>query len=132
VLEYTARNGMKNITADPQFTGPLSMAQKMFLGVQRVHQGLAAVAPIFEQWPNAKFKVREAKLTEKVLEDMNFPQDCIVPEEEYEEQMAIKAKMEQEERQLEQAERIAKAIPSVTKDAVDEKSPLALLAGSAA
>ena len=61
---------------------------------------------------------------------MNFPQDAIVPEEEYQVEMAELAKMEQEDRKLEQAERMAKAIPSVTKDAVDEKSPLALMAGA--
>ena len=131
VADYAAANNLKSIAADPQFTGPLSQAQRRHLGVQRVHQGLAAVAPILEQWPNAKFKIREAKLTEKVLENMNFPQDCIVPEEEYEEEMAELARMEQEDRQLDQAERIAKSIPSVSKD-VESDSPLAQLTGSTA
>ena len=110
----------------PKFVGPLSQAQKVHHGVQRVHQGLAATQPIREEWPETKYKIRAAKLTEKVLENMNFPQDCIVPEDEYNEDMAELAALEAEDRKLEQAERIAKAIPSISKD-VEEGSPLAAL-----
>lgn len=113
----------------PKFVGPLSVAQKLHHGVQRVHAGLAATQPIREAWPETKYKVRAAKLTEKVLENMNFPQDCIVPEDEYEENMAELARLAAEDRQLEQAERIAKSIPSVSKN-VEEGSPLAALTGA--
>lgn len=125
VLEYSGGE------VDPQFTGPLAMAQKMFLGVQRVHNGLAGADPIFERWPETKYKVKASMLVEKVLEDLNFPQDCIVPEDEYQEYLAVLAQQEQEDRQLEQAERIAKAIPSVSKD-VEPNSPLAALTGATA
>lgn len=123
VLDYSS--GM----VDPQFTGPLSMAQKMYLGAQRVQQGLMAAAPIFEIWPQTKYKVRASMLVEKVLEDMNFPQDEIVPEEEYQEIMNQIAQAEQQDRQLEQFERAAKAVPSISKD-VEPDSPIAALAGA--
>lgn len=114
---------------DPQFTGPLSMAQKMFLGVQRVHNGLAGADPIFERWPETKYKVRASMLVEKVLEDLNFPQDCIVPEDEYQEYLTVLAQQEEEDRQLEQAESLAKTVQSVSKD-VEPNSPIAALTGA--
>lgn len=113
----------------PKFVGPLSVAQKQHHGVQRVHAGLAATQPIRDEWPETKFKVRAGMLTEKVLENMNFPQDCITPKDEYEDIQAELAAQQAEDRRLEQAERIAKAIPSVSKD-VEENSPLAALTGA--
>ena len=129
VLEYAARMGLKNMEVDPEFTGTLAMAQKMFLGVQRVHSGLAGADPIFERWPETKYKVKASILVEKVLEDLNFPQNCIRPEDEYQEYITELAKQEAEERQLEQAERMAKTIQSVSKD-VEPNSPVAALTGA--
>lgn len=123
VLEYSSGE------VDPQFTGPLAMAQKMFLGVQRVHNGLAGAEPIFNMWPETKYKVRASILVEKVLEDLNFPQDCIVPEEEYQEYLTVLAQQEEDARQLEQAEGMAKVIQSTSKD-VEPNSPIAALTGA--
>lgn len=125
ILEYSEGE------VDPQFTGPLSMSQKMFLGVQRVHNGLAAAEPIFNMWPETKYKVRASMLVEKVLEDLNFPQDCIVPEDEYQEYLSVLAQQEEEDRQLEKAERVTKMIPNVSKD-IEPNSPIAALTGATA
>lgn len=123
VLEYSGGE------VDPMFTGPLAMAQKMFLGVQRIHNGLAGAQPIFEMWPETKFKVRASMLVEKVLEDLNFPQNCIIPEDEYQEYLEVLAQQEQEDRQLDQAERVAKTVQSISKD-VEPNSPIAALTGA--
>ncbi len=131
ILEYAAANKLKSVSIDPQFTWPLSISQRMHLGLQRIHQALAAAEPIFEVWPETKLKVRASILVEQVLEDMNFPQDALVGEDEYQERIAEMAALEAEDRQLDQAERIAKSIPSVSKD-VEPDSPLAQLTGSVA
>lgn len=115
----------------PKFVGPLSVAQKQHHGVQRVHAGLAATQPIREEWPETKYKIKAGKLTERMLENMNFPQDCITPEEEYDDIQAELAEQQAEDRRLEQAERISKVIPNVQKE-TEENSPLAALGAGAA
>jgi hypothetical protein len=115
----------------PTFVGPLSQSQRLYLTHRKVLENITAIAPILEIAPEVRYKYRWDVMAEKLSEQGGLWQECIVPKDEYKEFIAELAREEAEERQLDQAERIAKAIPSVSKS-VEKDSPLAALTGGAA
>ena len=74
-----------NGNIQPQFTGPLAQAQKSAIALRRVNDGLSVVSPILDRWPDAKNKIDEGVLMERVLEELDFYQEAIVDEETYNE-----------------------------------------------
>lgn len=121
----------ESIKINPKFVGPLSQSQRLYLTHRRVQENITAIAPILEIAPEVRYKYRWDIMAEKVSEQGGLWQECIVPQDEYQEYIAELAREEAEDRRLEQAEKIAKAIPSVSKK-VEEGSPLAALTGETA
>jgi hypothetical protein len=78
-----------------EFVGPLAIAEKDFLIGRQILGALAEVAPLIEQDPDLVYKLRLPETVEYILEQKNYPQHLIVPQDEYE---IIQAKLEEQRR----------------------------------
>lgn len=116
-------------TVEPEFVGPLSQSQRLYLTHRRVLENIEAIRPIIDMAPEVKYKYRWDVMAEKVSEQGGLWQECIVPQDEYRKFIEELAREEDEDRQLEKAERVAKMVPSVSKD-VEPNSPIAALTGA--
>jgi hypothetical protein len=100
----------------PEFVGPLHVMQREFHMRRQAENALIAVEPYFAYWPETKHKIKAEEAVERILEQNDFFQDAIRDKAEYDE--IIKAMVQRQELQenVEMAERVAKAVPSLQKD----------------
>ena len=82
-----------------------------------------------EVFPGSAMIVKEREFLERALVNRGMPMGELKTDEELAKADAAIAAKQQREEELETAERMAKVIPSVTRDAVDPQSPAALIAG---
>lgn len=94
----------------PVFTGPLAQAQKVAVTMRRVQDPLTMAAPIFDIWPDAKYKVKADVLTERILEDLDFYQDAIATEQEYNAIMDFLTRQRARQTALEEANLAAETV----------------------
>lgn len=116
---------------EPEFVGPLSQSQRLYMTHRKVLENIEALRPILEIAPEVKYKYRWDVMAEKVSEQGGLWQECIVPQDEYREFIEELAREEDEDRKIEQAEKIAKTVQSASKD-VEPNSPIAALTGETA
>ncbi len=109
-----------------RFDGQLAHLKRTLRQNQGAIEALAIIKEFKDLYPSSLIVVRAKKLLEKVLVN-RIGQDMIFTDREVAEIEAALAEVQQEERQLERAERMSKVIPSVTKD-VEPESLLALSA----
>ncbi len=103
--------------------GPLSQAQKKWLEAQGVQQGLGLSIPFWEHFPEAKDNIDFDKTQRRICVGAGWPQEGMRTEEERDELRKIRAEAVQAERQMEAAERMADAVPKISKK-VEEGSVL--------
>lgn len=99
----------------PMFTGPLAQAQKIAVTMRKIMDPLSMAAPVFEQWPDAKYKIKGDVLVEKLLEDLDFYQEAIATEEEYDAIMDALTRQRAKERALQEASVVADMVPKFQK-----------------
>ncbi|GAG97181.1 unnamed protein product [marine sediment metagenome] len=113
-----------------RFNGELAQLKRNI----RLNQGMVEAIAIIEAWqkifPSSVVIVKSKKMLEKMLVN-RVGQDMIFNDMEIAQIEAGLAELAQQERQMEQAERMAKVVPSMTKDAVNPESPAMLAAGAA-
>ena len=72
----------------PLFVGPLAQAQKTSQALQPIQAWQAEVGPLMAIQPQLIHRYKWPELASKVEDAVNFPQDVIVPKEEYDEIVA--------------------------------------------
>lgn len=112
----------------PQFTGPLAQAQQSSVIWRKTMDNLSMVDPIFERWPDSKFKIKEGILVERILEETGFFQEAIRSQEDYEQIVEGLNAMRQQKSQLEDMSVMADAVPKL-QSASEEGSPAKQLEG---
>jgi hypothetical protein len=113
-----------------RFNGELAQLKRNI----RLNQSMVEAIAIIKEWreifPSSLVIVKAKKMLEKMLVN-RIGQNLIRNDFEIAQIEAGLAQLAQEERQMEQAERMSKVIPSLTKDAVNPESPAMLAAGAA-
>jgi len=112
------------------FNGNLAQLKRTVRLNQSSVEALAIIREMKDIAPSALVIVKFKKLLEKMLVN-RIGQDTIFNEQEVEQIEAGLAELQEQERQMVQAERMSKVIPPMTKDAVDPESPAALVATAA-
>ncbi len=115
----------KKVPIVSQFSGDLALLRRTLRQNQGDIEAVAIIKEFKEIAPSATVIVKNKKLLERMLVD-RIGQDKIHNDRKIAEIEEGLAQIAQEERQLDQAERTAKIIPMLTKDAVDPESPAAL------
>ncbi len=114
----------------PVFIGPLAQAQKIAQAIKPIQSTMNVVGEFMrpEIAPQLRFKYRWYEMAEKVEEAFDFPQDVVVPKEEYE--AMVQAEIDANARQLQQENTIEAVKASKNlQGPVDEDSVVAKLAG---
>ncbi len=130
IVITNSKQPVSDIGLMPIFVGPLARAQKVKQELDPILDGLGALAPLFEIWPDLKFAIREYGTAEDILKATNYPLKNLVPEDEY--NQIIKELNEARARVEQQASLIEAA--KVSKDisgTVEPDSVLGSLAGVA-
>ena len=120
-----------NFGVVPVFIGALAQAQKVSQQLKPIQATMEAVSPLFDRNPQLMFMYRWYKTVNKINEALDFPQDSIIPEEEYDELVKADNEAKTRERQQLMAIEMAKASKNVS-GPVDPDSILAGVAGAAA
>ncbi len=118
-----AQGGQVNVLN--RFTGELALLKRTLRQNQGSVEAMAIIKEMKDIAPNSVVIVKYKKLLERMLVD-RIGQDMMFNDREIAQIEEGLAQLAQQERELEQAERTAKIIPMVTKDAVDPQSPAAL------
>lgn len=131
VLEWVAEQQaedptFKDFRLDLEFLGTLAVLQEEAETLGKSDKALTIIERYATLDPMMLHKVRLARAMEKDLESIRWPQDAIVPEDEYNDLLAAIAEAEAQERQAEQAAAMADAVPKLS-DAVEDGSVLANL-----
>lgn len=113
-----------------RYTGQIVQLRRVLRQNQGMVEAIALMKEFRELFPTSLVIVKAKALLEKILTD-RVGQDVIFDEAEIAEIEAELAQAAQRAEQMEMAERMAKIVPNVTRDAVDPQSPAALLAGAA-
>jgi len=114
-----------------RFNGELRHLKRTLRQNQGMIESLAIIKEFKDIWPVSLVIVKSKRLLERLLTN-RIGQDMIFNDREVAEIEKTLAEAQQREGQLETAERMAKFVPSITKDAVNPQSPAALMAGTAA
>ena len=120
--------GARSIDIQPVFIGPLAQAQKVSQALEPIQTGLEAARPVIEVFPEARHAYRPYKIIELQNEAIDFPQDAVVPEEEFNEIVQAERQAIAQQQQQENAIEMAKASKDVS-GPVDENSLLARATG---
>lgn len=128
IIESVLGEVPDSVDVSPVFIGPLAQAQKMSQAIEPILTTMEAARPVLELFPEAKHRYRPYKILDHIDEATDFPQDAVVPKEEYDETIAAINAAAAQQQQAEMAIEMAKATPSVS-GAVDETSVLAQVGG---
>ena len=118
------------VNIQPVFVGPLAQAQQTSQALEPIQTGLEASRAVIEIWPEARHKFKPGILIEEITEAIDFPQDAMVSEDEFDEIVQAERQAVAQQQQQENAVEMAKASKSL-QGPVDENSVLAK-AGEAA
>lgn len=114
-----------------RFNGELRHLKRTLRQNQGMIESLAILKEFKEIWPVSLVIVKSKRLLERMLTN-RIGQDMIFNDREVAEIEQTLAEAQQRQEELETAERMAKFVPSMTKDPVNPQSPAALMAGTAA
>ena len=115
---------IKSIAIRPVFIGQLAQAQKVSQALEPIASTMEAARPIIEIFPEARHKYRPSKIIDHVNEALDFPQDAVVPEDEWNEIVAAEREAAAQAIQTEQVIEGMKASKGI-QGPVDESSVLA-------
>lgn len=128
VTNITGQRDSK-VSVIPVFIGPLGRAQKVKQDLDPILDGLGALVPMFEIYPDLKHTIREHGTAEDILKAVGFPLKNFKPEDEYNQIIVelneARARLEQQQLALE----VAKASKDVS-GPVDATSVLATAGGA--
>ena len=119
---------IRKISIQPVFIGALAQAQKVTQTLQPINATLEAIGGMIQVQPQLVNKYKWFKLAGKVEDALDFPQDVIVPEDEYNEINAAQNKLAADQQQFENSMEVLKNSKNV-QGPVDENSVLAKAAG---
>jgi hypothetical protein len=109
------------------YLGPLAQLQRSLLKSKGIIDSLAVIGQIAQVFgPGSLMKINSDEMMEDAVIAQGLPQKLIRGDDELEEMRAQIAAEEQQQQALEAGERIAKSVPSVSKD-IEPNSPLALM-----
>ncbi len=128
VVLSNVKRPVKSISIRPVFIGRLAQAQKVSQELEPITTTLQAVAPLMDINPHIKLMYRWYETTQKINEALDFPQDSIVPKEEWEEQVAAANEAEAAQQRFENTIEGLKASKNI-QGPVDDTSVLAGAAG---
>jgi len=138
LLEYIAENGQtaadgskKKIKIKNKYNGELARLKRSLPQSKASIEQLEFAKACNDVFPGSAMIVKERMFLERALVSRGMPMGELKSDAELAKIDAEIMAKQQREEQLEFAERAAKVIPSVTRDAVDPKSPAALIAGEA-
>ena len=135
LLEYmdksgqAAGGGKKKIKIKNRYNGELARLKRSLPQSKSTIEQLEFVRACNDVFPGSAMIVKERIFLERALVNRGMPMDELKSDEELariDEQLAQK---QQQEEQMQMAERAAKVIPGLTKDAIDPNSPAAAMAG---
>ena len=115
------------VDISPVFIGPLAQAQKTSQAIQPILTTMETARPILELFPEAKNAYRPYKILDHINEATDFPQDAVVPKDEYDKIIESINAAAAQQQQAEMALEMAKVAPNVS-GPVDESS---ILSGAA-
>lgn len=119
---------ISTISIRPIFIGPLAQAQRVDQALKPIEQTMDVMLPLMDRIPELRNRYRWYELGGKIDDAFGFPQDVVVPKEEYDERVKAQAEALAQQQQLGNAVEMAKASKDVS-GAVDPKSILATVAG---
>ncbi len=125
IEEEKERGGQKTIIKI-RFTGPLAQAQRRMFELQPVKEGLREFAEASVFFPDIFDRVNELKLSEKIGDSTDFPQELMNTTVEVEEIRAQRAEELARQQALQEAQQMAEAVPKLNKE-TEEGSPLAAI-----
>jgi len=116
IIRSNVTREIKEVDIQPVFIGQLAQAQKTTQALNPIQNTIEAVAPLFQVEPNLRFKYRWYELAGKVEDALDFPQDVVVPKDEYDKRVAAANKAAADQQELENTIEIAKASKDVSKN----------------
>jgi len=108
-------NYAKDSRFDYDFIGPLAQAQKEVFEKQGIGKGLADLQPIAIMYPEVRHIIDPIKLTRKLLEADNFPQDAMRTDEEIQGLMDADRQQQQAMQAAQMADTAAGAVGKASK-----------------
>lgn len=130
IVMSNIKESASSIDVQPVFIGQLAQAQKVSQALTPIQSTMDTMQPMFDRNPQLLMKYRWYKLAGKVEDALDFPQDVVIPEEEYDELIAADNEAKAQERQQLMAIEMAKASKDIS-GPVDENSVLAAAAAGA-
>jgi len=121
---------LDKITVRPVFIGPLHKMQKISQQIEPIRTGVAIVAEMAAELGDpdmASLMIKQYKTADKALEAVNFPQDCVNTEEDYNQAKAALTQQRMEAEQAKMAIETMKASKNI-QGPVDKDSIMAGMA----
>lgn len=122
-IEEEKERGGQKTKINIRFTGPLAQAQRRMFELQPVKEGLREFAEASVFFPNIFDRVNEMKLSEKIGDSTDFPQELMNSTAEVEEIRVQRAEDVARQQQIELAGQMADAVPKLQKE-TEAGSPL--------
>lgn len=126
IIESTLGRRVDSVDVQPLFVGPLAQAQKTSQALQPIQSTLDVVGPMMQINPQLVNKYNWYKLAGHAEDALNFPQDVIVPREEYDEIVAAQNQAAKAQQEQENAVEMMKASKSL-QGPVDDTSLMSQL-----
>jgi len=129
IIVSTLDRPVSKVSVKPVFIGQLAKAQKVSQTLQPIQTTLDALNPLIGMFPQLRHKYREYELADKIENALDFPQDVVVPKDEYDEKVRAEAEAIAQQQQFENNVEMAKASKSIS-GKVEPDSVLATVAGA--
>jgi len=130
IIESNLTRPVKSVNIIPVFIGQLAQAQKVSQALKPIQSTMGVNRELMEMNPQLRHKYRWYKLAGKVEDAFDFPQDVIVPEDEYNEIVAAENEAAAAQQQFENTQEAIKNSKNL-QGAVDETSVMAKAGGAA-
>lgn len=127
IVEGVLGRAVSDINVQPLFVGPLAQAQMTSQALQPIQAWTAEITPLMQMNPQLIHRYRLPKLASKIEDAVNFPQDAIVSQEEYDEAVRLEDEANAAQQQTENAIEMAKASKSL-QGPVDDTSVMSQVA----
>ena len=128
IVESNTQQKAVSIPITPVFIGQLARAQKVKQELDPILDGIGALEPLFVQFPDLKFAIREHETAEDILKAVGFPLKDFKQKEEYDAVIEAVTKQRQADAQFAKGIEMAKVAQNVT-GPVDETSIAATAGG---
>lgn len=128
IIQSNLTRAVKSVNIVPVFIGQLAQAQKVSQALKPIQSTMGIARDLMEINPQIRHKYRWYDLLGKVEEAFDFPQDVVVPKEEYDEIIAAENEAAAQQQQFENTMEAMKNSKNL-QGPVDENSVMARVAG---